>query len=330
MDSNDKVRDDRIRYGGAKHMKKNMGNRKFEFVFIFLKGLLMGMADIIPGVSGGTMALITGIYERLINAIGNVNLWFAVDYFRYLFKKKKSFLDKAQKNIARIDLLFLVVLGLGIAIALGIGSKVIPYFMDNYTAFIYAFFFGLILASVRVIAMRKKRELKFRDIIMGAIGLGLGFIVVSIPALQANHSLLMIFFSGMIAICAMILPGISGSFILLILGQYKFMLNVLHNLQERYMFFLSFAIGAAIGLLGFSRLISWLLKRYHDEVIMFLVGLMLGSLKLPFNIVFMDGNLIFSLWNIILVLIFLIAGAVIVTLLGRYDLKKERMKKSKE
>ena len=198
----------------------------------FLKGILMGIADIIPGISGGTIALILGIYERLINAIKSIS-----------------------------DFKFLIPLGLGIFTAIIAGSFTIPYLLDTYPAYIFAFFTGLILGSIKIIYKRIKLH-KISGFTLGILGFILAFVITGLKLLQINHSYLIIFFSGIIAISAMLLPGISGSYILLVLGQYKFMLTALKDINIPYI--LIFIAGAIIGLIFFSRIISYLLKLHHS------------------------------------------------------------------
>lgn len=306
-----------------KNTKDTTSLSLLESLHIFIKGIIMGIADIIPGVSGGTLALIMGIYERLIAAIGSVNLFFVSYYLKSLFAKdikiKKELKERAIANFMRMDFIFLIPLAFGILLAFGVGSKVIPYLMENYTVFIYAFFLGLIVASTRLIAKRKLNHSTKSDYLMAVFGFVFGYAVVSLTSVYASHSLPVIFLSGFIAICAMILPGISGSFILLILGQYDFILNAVHDIHEYYLHVGLFIIGCLFGLLSFSRAVKWLLQKYHDKVIMFLVGLMIGSLKLPFMKTFFDGNLSYSFLYLLLIGTFIVFGVMIVAALGKFE-----------
>ena len=288
----------------------------------------MGAADIVPGVSGGTIALIVGIYERLINGIKELNINFLFSFLKYLSTKDKQFLQKSKKELFAMDFALFIPLGLGIGLAFGLGSLIIKYLLHNHPAYIFAFFFGLILGSIRFV-YKLINKVGFSELIIGMIAFIASFLFVSLNTISANHSLLVIFFSGMIAICAMILPGISGSFVLLFLGQYEFMLDIIHNilyslkgnfetLGDNLVYLITFGVGAVIGLLGFSRVISFLLKRYHSITMAFLVGLMLGSLKIPFdNIVFVNKlypeiNFVWGMFSISLVLILMISGVVVV------------------
>ena len=216
----------------------------------------MGAADIVPGVSGGTMALITGIYGHLIEAISNIKFGF----IKPLFKGNlKGFWNQL---LDEIDFKFFIPLVLGIGVAFLTLAKVVTYCMDVHTALTYSFFLGLIIASA-VVLFRKLNEINIKTIFFAVIGCILTYIFVSLNPIAANHSLIVLFISGMIAICAMILPGISGSFLLLLLGQYEYM------------------FGALIGILGFSKILNYLLKHHEEITMAFLIGVMLGSLRVP-------------------------------------------------
>ena len=243
-----------------------------EMFLIFLRGLFMGSADIVPGVSGGTIALITGIYERLIHAISSIRF----SFLRPLFKG--NFTDFKEKLFEEIDFELFIPLFLGIGIAFITLAKVISYLLDTQTAYTFSFFLGLILASAYIL-YTKLENINIKLIIITIIGIILSYIFVGLNPIATNHSLIVIFISGLIAICAMILPGISGSFLLLLLGQYQYMLNALNsrNLIEIFVFI----IGAAIGILGFSKLLNYLLERYESATMAFLIGIMVGTLRLP-------------------------------------------------
>lgn len=243
-----------------------------EAILIFIRGVLMGSADIVPGVSGGTIALITGIYAHLVEAISRIRFGFV----KPLLKGDiNGFINGLFEEI---DFKFFIPLVLGIGVAFLTLAKVVTYCMDVHTALTYSFFLGLIIASA-VILFRKLNEINLKNILFALIGAVLTFIFVSLNPIAANHSLPIIFISGMIAICAMILPGISGSFLLLLLGQYKYMLNALHQLH--FAEIIVFVVGALIGILGFSKILNYLLKNYEELTMAFLIGVMLGSLKVP-------------------------------------------------
>jgi len=242
-------------------------------LLIFLRGLLMGMADIIPGVSGGTIALITGIYERLIFAIKGINI-------RFILHMLHGNRRKSREELLSMDLDFLATLFLGIVVAFLLLSGVIRFLMAAYPANTYAFFFGLILASAGFV-YRYVRETNLKVLTSGVIGFLTAVVIIGLGSLQYTHSMPVIFFSGFIAICAMILPGISGAFILFFLGQYEYMLQALHSLD---MLSVSvFSTGAVLGLLVMSRVLGYLLKNYKSITMSFLVGIMLGALKMPYE-----------------------------------------------
>lgn len=243
-----------------------------EAFLIFIQGLFMGSADIVPGVSGGTIALITGIYGHLIEAISNIKFGF----IRPLLKG--NFRGFWEQLLEEIDFKFFIPLILGIGVAFLTLAKVVTYCMDYHTAMTFSFFLGLIIASA-VILFRKIERINIKHVVFAVIGLILTYIFVSLNPISRNHSLIVIFLSGMIAICAMILPGISGSFLLLLLGQYEYMLNALHQLH--FSDIIVFVVGALIGILGFSKILNFLLKNYEELTMAFLIGVMLGSLKVP-------------------------------------------------
>lgn len=243
-----------------------------EAFLIFIRGLFMGSADIVPGVSGGTIALITGIYGHLIEAISNIKFGFV----RPLLKG--NFRGFWTQLLEEIDFKFFIPLVLGIGVAFLTLAKVVTYCMDYHTAMTFSFFLGLIIASA-VILFRKIERINIKHVVFAVIGLILTYIFVSLNPISGNHSLIVIFLSGMIAICAMILPGISGSFLLLLLGQYEYMLNALHQLH--FSEIIVFVVGALIGILGFSKILNYLLKNYEELTMAFLIGVMLGSLKVP-------------------------------------------------
>lgn len=247
-----------------------------EAFYIFLRGLFMGSADIIPGVSGGTIALITGIYERLVKGISRINFTFLKPLFKGDFKGFK------ERLVYEVDFELFIPLLIGIAIAFLTLSKVISYLLENQTAYTFSFFLGLILASAYIL-YTKLDKINVKIVITTIIGIVLAYIFVGLNPIAANHSLPVLFLSGLIAICAMILPGISGSFLLLLLGQYEHMLNALNtfNITE----IVTFCIGALIGILGFSRLLNYLLEHYESLTMAFLIGIMIGTLRLPVDMI---------------------------------------------
>ncbi len=237
-----------------------------EYSLITLKGIAMGAADVIPGVSGGTIAFITGIYEELINSIKSVNL----SALKLLFTGKFAEFWKA------INGTFLLSLISGIAISILSLAKGLKYLLDHYPILVWSFFFGLVVASTLYVA-RTIPKWKFGTVASGIAGIIIAYYITVITPAEANTTTWFIFLSGAIAICAMILPGISGSFILVLLGMYKFILEAVGNFELAVIF--TFLAGAAIGIISFSNVLSWLLRKYHNLTIALLAGFMVGSLN---------------------------------------------------
>ncbi|MDZ4172481.1 MAG: DUF368 domain-containing protein [Methanobacteriaceae archaeon] len=247
----------------------------------------MGTADIMPGVSGGTVALITGIYERLIHSISKINFEFVKPLLKGNFQESKTILKK------EVDFELFIPLLLGIGIAILSMSQLMQFLLTNYITYTYAFFSGLILASAYIV-YTEIDGFSVKNFIFGIIGFVFAFIFVGLNPIQANHSLLIIFFSGFVAICAMILPGISGAFVLLLLGQYEYMINALNKFSINEI--ITFVVGAGLGILSFSRILDYLLKNHESITMSFLVGLMLGTLRMPYQKISIADNssIIFS------------------------------------
>jgi len=290
-----------------------MGHQSIrETIFLFLKGLFMGSADIIPGVSGGTIAFITGIYERLITALQSLNVVFFIYYLKGF--KYSAYKKKARESFYQMDLFFLLVLAAGIAIAFLTLANILGFFLETFPTYTYAFFFGLILSSAAFVYLAHKKIFHHWSFILFVLlGFIVGYGIVGIETVQMQHSYIILFFSGVISFCAMILPGLSGAFILLILGQYEFMLGVLRQFTRldfsSLLFGVSYLFGGIVGLLVFSRLLSYLLKRYRMATLSCILGLMLGALRKPGEFIFQDPMqpfiTVFSvLFGIILVMIF--------------------------
>ncbi len=286
----------------------------------FLKGTSMGCADIVPGVSGGTIALILGIYERLIFAIKTIDFKF-IPYF-FLSSIDREYWGKARKNFSSIDFRFLIPLAAGMGLAFLVFSQIIPYFLDHFPAYIYSFFFGLILVSAGIVYGRIDRK-NITTFVFGVFGFLFAFFFVGLPFFEIGHSLPIIFVSGFFAICAMILPGISGSFIVLFLNQYHYMLDVLKSLNVYWKDALVFMLGAVISLVSFSRLLSYLLKRYRSKILFFLSGLMIGALRLPFEEVVGTAGFLQEINVTLGVILAGLIGAGILVLLEREKLEIE-------
>ena len=335
-------------------------------IILFIKGFCMGIADVIPGVSGGTMALILGVYTRWVNAIKSVNFDFVIPFFKWVGSgfKKEAFND-LKKSILTWHWGFLIFLGAGVIVAFLTGAKLIPYLMVRYPSYMRGIFFGLILASLSVpfkLILNEEREEKrgggiiaMLIVVVLAFTFGTYFLVGDLdfkppsemityqassdddsskevkkltleeiaqkvpssytpmeiyqmpenqelrkvvpPPSDAEDGLAYaelevpsevpvnvprppywyIFLCALIAICAMVLPGISGSYILLILGEYYFMLNAVHG--REFVYIGIFMVGAVIGIMGFSRLLSFLLKKYSSWTMAGLLGIMAGGLR---------------------------------------------------
>ena len=240
-----------------------------EHAYLFFKGVGMGTADIVPGVSGGTIAFITGIYEALLTAIASINSRLVMQVLRLNLKQA----------LAGLHLRFLVTLVCGIALAVISTSHLMHYLLTEHAVQTWSVFFGLITASILVVAHSiNKRFTSFPALILGAI---LAYGITGLIPLYTPEEPWFIFFSGMIAICAMILPGLSGSFILLILGKYAFITAALRNPvnPDNLETILIFISGCLVGILGFSRILRYGLARWHDYTLALLTGIMLGSMR---------------------------------------------------
>lgn len=236
---------------------------------VYFKGMAMGAADIVPGVSGGTIALIAGIYERLINALGSIgpSLW-------RVFRQ-----DGGIKGLLavwrQVDATFLLCLLLGIATSFVTLAGIIKHLLDNEPLLIWSFFFGLVVATVFILLSEIKRWNMGRAVLF-VIGIAAAVIISSLPLLTTTPSLPYLFFAGAIAICAMILPGISGSFILLLMGAYDTVLEAVHT--HNFTIILTVMAGMATGLLLFTRALKWLLSHYYQATLTLLTGFIAGSL----------------------------------------------------
>ncbi len=237
-----------------------------DYALLTLKGVGMGAADVVPGVSGGTIAFIVGIYEELLNSIKSVDLEAIKMFFQFKWKDLWT----------KVNGSFLVSVFLGVGLSILSLAKLITFLLENHPVLVWSFFFGLVLASTIVVS-RQIRQFSWDRWLTFALGtVGAFFITVATPS-NTPETLPFVFLSGAIAICAMILPGISGSFILVLLGKYFYIMNALKNFEVTTI--LTFLAGASIGIVSFSNVLSWLLKKYHDLTIALLSGFMLGSLN---------------------------------------------------
>lgn len=238
----------------------------YYYLSVFLKGLAMGACDVVPGVSGGTVAFVTGIYEKLISSL--------------TLLKPSLFIDLKKNGFSyvwnKVDGNFLACLGFGIATGLLTFAKLMTYLLEKHPPVIWSLFFSLVLASSLTMLL-KVTKWNFKKILFFMLGLSGGYLVTILSPSTGSNSYAFVFSSGFIAICAMILPGISGSFILLLLGQYVFILNALVHMNLPVIF--TFAIGCFFGLLLFSHILKWLFAHYHQTALCLLTGVMFGSLN---------------------------------------------------
>jgi putative membrane protein len=239
-----------------------------DYILLFLKGMGMGAANVIPGVSGGTIALITGIFERLIDSIKSFDL----KAIQLLLK------FRIRDFIIHTDLFFLIAVLSGALVSVFSLAKLLGFLFANYPIYVWSFFFGLILASVYFVGKTiEKWNLSVTTTFIIGTGIAIALSVLS-PATQ-NESFLYLIICGIVAICSMILPGLSGSFVLILLGNYELvMIQAVSNVDLKILF--PVAIGAGGGLIIFSHLLSWVYKKFKNETISILTGFILGSLAI--------------------------------------------------
>jgi putative membrane protein len=244
-----------------------MGVRKFiDYAIITLKGMAMGAADVVPGVSGGTIAFISGIYEELITSINNIS-------FSLITTLRKQGFNAFWKQLNGN---FLVALFFGIFISLFSLATIVSWLLENHPILLWSFFFGLVTASIFFVGKEIKKW-NVATIFFFILGTGIAFWITKLPPNENVESLPYLFLSGALAVCAMILPGISGAFILVLLGSYK---TILDSVHERDLVTVSVvALGAVCGLLSFARLLKWMFKNYRDSTLALLTGFILGSLN---------------------------------------------------
>ena len=226
----------------------------------------MGAADVVPGVSGGTIAFITGIYEELVGSIKSINL----EALKLLFTGRwKSFWKHVNGS-------FLLAVFGGVFISVLSLARILEHLLENHPILVWSFFFGLIIASAYVVS-RKIKKWEYAYVVALASGIGVAFYITSVTPTTTTDASWFVVLSGGLASCAMILPGISGSFILLLLGKYEFALQAVN--ERMILDLLLLGSGAVVGLILFSNLLSWLLKHFHNATVAVLVGFMIGSLN---------------------------------------------------
>ena len=247
---------------------RQMQERKFiHYLIISLKGMAMGAADVVPGVSGGTIAFISGIYEELLTSISSVNL-----------TTLKLLKTKGIKAVWKtINGNFLVALLLGIFVSIISLSKLISWLLENKPILVWSFFFGLVLASILYIG-KQISKWNLITVTVFFVGSIIAYYITTLqPLISENSSPLFMFLAGALAICAMILPGISGAFILVLLGAYKPVLEAIHNRDFKIIAIIAF--GAVVGLLSFSKVLKWLFNNFRNYTLAVLTGFILGSLN---------------------------------------------------
>ncbi len=257
-----------------------------DYISLILKGIGMGAANVIPGVSGGTIALITGIFERLINAIKSFDL-----------KAIKMIFKGQVKDFAKhVDLYFLLAVFFGVGLAIISLARLFEFLFANYPVYIWSYFFGLILASVFFVG-RTVSKWSLSVIIIFIVGTALAVMLSLLKPAVENDNLIYLFVCGIVAACSMILPGISGSFVLVLMGNYQLvMINAVNQLNLAVL--VPVVVGAGFGLIAFSYILSWIFKKYRDHTIAVLTGFIFGSLGIIWpwknNIYQVDtaGNLI--------------------------------------
>lgn len=237
------------------------------YLGLTLRGMAMGASDIVPGVSGGTMALILGIYEELIDSIRMVG---QPEFLRAALKLR------IKDALGILNWQFMAAVALGIGLAILTLSHLLEQLLVNQPVYLWRFFFGLVVASVLTVSKRIQNwSLPLGGIVVA--GVVTSFLIVGLVPVRTPESWWFLFLSGALAICAMILPGISGAFILVLLGKYEYVLSAVNG---RDIFTLALvAAGAVVGLITFAQILSWLFKKYHDGTVALLLGLMIGSLR---------------------------------------------------
>lgn len=237
-----------------------------DHLIITLKGMAMGIAELVPGVSAGTIAFISGIYEEFISSINNVNL-----KTLWLWRKEgfQSFWKALNGN-------FLLALVLGMAISILSFTKLVRWLLENEPILIWSFFFGLVLASVIFVAKDIKKW-NLANILLLTVGAIVAYYLTELPPSENSTSLPYLFFSGALAVCAMILPGISGSFIMVLLGAYKTIIDALD--EKDFKILITVGLGILFGILSFARVLKWMFNHYKNITLAVLTGFILGSLN---------------------------------------------------
>ncbi len=297
-------------------MNEQAPNSQKRTVRLFFTGMTMGIADLVPGVSGGTIAFLFGIYDELLYSIKLIT----GQVPRLVLERK------FKEAFHLIPFAFLLPVGGGILLSIFGLVKIVSYLLETQPVFVWSLFFGLVIGSVYAVSKRITKW-SIRHALLVGLGFLLTYIIVGLPAVGGSTSALAIFSTGAISITAMILPGISGSLIMVLLGQYEVIISAVANRDLVTLGF--FALGAIIGIALFVRLLTWLLKHYHFAVIAFLIGVMAGSLRRiwPWQDLDTMGNsvnVLPSMEGSVLLAVFLaVVGFLIVYILERVGIAKE-------
>ena len=239
-----------------------------EYIALFLKGIGIGAANVIPGVSGGTIALITGIFEKLIHSIKS----FDIKAIKLLFAGKFKEFSK------HVNLNFLVAVFLGVILSILTLARILSYLFEHYPVYIWAYFFGLILASVYFVG-KTIDKVNIPVAVTFIAGTGIAIFISMLNPATENRDIYYLFICGIVAVCSMILPGLSGSFVLILMGNYKLVfIHAVNNFDLKIL--VPVVLGAGFGLLAFSHLLSWIFQKFKNETIALLTGFILGSLSI--------------------------------------------------
>jgi len=233
---------------------------------LFLKGLAMGAANVIPGVSGGTIALITGIFEKLIDSLKSLNFKAAKLLFTGHFKEFAEY----------INLNFLIAVFAGVGVSIFSLAKLLDFLFKNYNIWVWSYFFGLILASVYFVA-KTINKWNFSVILSFIIGTAIAVTITILTPASQNDNIFYLFLCGIVAVISMILPGLSGSFVLILMGNYQLvMIDAVSTLDFKIL--IPLIVGAILGLVAFSHILSWIFKKFKNQTLATLAGFILGSL----------------------------------------------------
>ena len=242
-----------------------------EYLFLYLKGMVMGMADLVPGVSGGTVAFVTGIYENLLEAVASINGHVVATALRF----------RVKETLSLIHARFMATVGFGMATSIFGLAHAMHYLMTEHTIPTWGMFFGLIAASIVFVA-KEVEDLKHPSTFLWtAVGAAFAYFVVGMIPVTTPDAHWFVFICGVIAISAMILPGLSGSFLLLMLGKYEFITGAIKDPlgEGKLVTLIVFAAGCATGLLGFSKILNYLLKHFRCQTMCILTGILIGSMR---------------------------------------------------